>query len=115
MIRTFVAIAAAAIECDFIRRMILMRRGVAAEARRLADAEAARLHGCLILEARARRAAVGEELAASFRAVGDHQRLVAIVVFLAGAELLVAHEQRKERLVRTVTAVQGYILALVRG
>src|SRR3954470_18549611 len=81
-----------------------MRCGVATEAGRLADAEAARLRHGLILEARARRPPIGEELAAPFRAVGDDQRLISIVVLLAGTELLAAHEQRKERLVRTVTA-----------
>ena len=82
-IDVLMAIVAAAVERDLVRTMILMRRRVAVQACRLA----ARLRRRLILEARARRPAVGEKLAASLRAVGDHECLIAIVVTLAGAKL----------------------------
>src|SRR5436190_24107606 len=81
-----------------------MRRGVTRETGRTAGAIAARLQQRLILERRARRAAVGEVLAGARRPVGDDQRLIAIVVTLAGTKLIAFVEQRKERIVRSVAA-----------
>src|SRR5581483_101530 len=94
--------------------MILMRRGVAGETGGPADAITARLDHRLILEARARRPAVGEELAAALRSVGDDQRLIAVVVMLAGTKLLIRNEERKQRLVRSVTAAADRDVVLRR-
>src|SRR5436305_9368842 len=81
-----------------------MRRGVAGQTGRAARSIASRLEQRLCFERRAARPSVGEVLAGALGAVGDDQRLVAVVVALAGAELIVRVEQRKERIVRTVTA-----------
>src|SRR5205085_10335230 len=68
-----------------------------------AAAITARLQQRLILERRARRPSIREVFAGTRRTVGDDQRLITIVVSLTGTELIARVEQRKKRIVRTVT------------
>src|SRR5438067_10883150 len=81
-----------------------MRGGVAGQAGRAAASVAARLKQRLSFKGGAARTSVREVLAGAFCAVGDDQRLVSRVVALAGPELVLRIEQRKERIARAVAA-----------